>query len=298
MTMRKLGLLFFVALLLVAAVTVFAHPGGPPEPDEDLDGVSDDLDACPLVGGANYNFGCPVEVQPTAAPFVPTAIPATQQSSVTARNLQPADRDQIIALADTPSSVETPIQLTRAVDAAPLLILQELQGLGLVGTGARSQVQQNYMFLNGRGDLFVGLGTSSPSTNLVMNAQLTFNSADVSQFELCSLQARVGRDGQRNSMSFIDVAWVNNGSVAVIDRPLPTGDAATIAVADLGLTLGSTHTLLAVINEDVLTLFVDGALVLENVPVTVREGVYGMSMVGRASSSPRCDARNVWIYGF
>jgi hypothetical protein len=153
------------------------------------------------------------------------------------------------------------------------------------------------MFLNGNGNLFLGLGNNAPSEDFVIHAMLTLTSTDLSQFEMCSVLGRVTRDNSRNAQTMIEFGITNSGAAVVIDRTDPATQA-MVAVADLGLTLGEPHHLLAIGNSATVDVFVDGDQALSSLFASVRSGTYGLSLIGRAATSPRCEGEDFWVFTF
>ncbi len=288
-----------ITIATFAEVTyVMAHPGTPGE-DSDGDGVEDNLDSCWNVAGEAWYGGCPwtpgapptEAVQPTAIP--PTATP----NPVTARNFQAADRETITAALNAGDTVIVEEAATlESFAGSPQEIIAELQTAAAFEGQGYIAAQQSYLFLNGRGDLFVAVGANVPSSDVVIGGEMTFTS-DGTQFELCSLAARVNRDGLRNAQTLLDLALVNDGSVALIDRSDASAPAVITAV-DLDLDLSVSHRLLMIVTGETVDVYVDGVSVMDDITVTAREGVYGMSMVGRAEARPRCEVRNFWVYTF
>jgi hypothetical protein len=66
-------------------------------------------------------------------------------------------------------------------------------------------------------------------------------------------------------------------------------------VADVGLRYDRPYHLLYIVQDETITVFIDGELVLEESPVTDRAGSFGISLVGKAAQS-RCEGRNIWVY--
>jgi hypothetical protein len=324
-TLFMCGLLFNILtvapLVFESVPPVYAHSG---TPDSDGDGVDDGEDNCPAEPGEPWNGGCPYFGEDTATPapqgggeqqgpvWVPptevvatsTPLPTATINPVTGRIFLPSDRDTVLALLSNGgalSDVEDPLVLdSMAGDTRldPMDVIEQLQALNLLDSAeGLLAVRQNLTFLNGRGDLFLTLGSNYPSENFVLHSMLSLTSNDLTQFEMCSVSARVERDGARNAQTLLDIGMTNNGAVVVIDRTDPTEEA-TITAVDLGLALDVPHHFLAVGNGETLNLFVDGEQVISELPVAVREGVFGLSLVGRAAPSPRCEGEDFWVFTF
>jgi hypothetical protein len=295
------------------ASVVMAHPGTP-EPDRDGDGITDDLDACPDTPGPFYMGGCPdpnyeanvrataqAQQQPLVQQAAPTAVaPTAAPNPVTARTFPQGDTDAVrAALQNGAVSLEAPLTLSSA-DGTPSDIIRELQTLGEIPAGGALRLELPFMFLSGRGDLFLGLASGAPSQNLVISADLLFNANpfDDQTLEICSLAARAERDSNRNALAMLDVALINNGGIAVIDRAAQ-GDEAAVTAVSLRVDAMAAQHVIAVVQDDTVDVYLNGERILDDVQVTPRSGTYGLTLVGRgATLSPRCEANNFWLYTY
>jgi len=299
--------------LFVNPTHVMAHPGTP-EPDQDGDGISNDLDGCPTTPGPAYTGGCPdpfyeqnvaataaASQQQAAPPAQPTPIPPTAAPNpITARIFPVQDANVIRAALETGAvSFEDTITLTSAAGTG-IEIIRELQTLEEIPSGGVLRLELPFMFLSGRGDLFLGLASNSPSQNLVMGADISFtaNPVDDQTLEICSLGARVERDSNRNAIALLEIAVLNNGGIAVIDRAVSSVTPVVNAV-NMRVDTTTPQRLIAVIQDNLVDVYVNQQRVMNDVEVSARVGTYGLSLVGRGTTvSPRCEASNFWLYTY
>jgi hypothetical protein len=171
----------------------------------------------------------------------------------------------------------------------------ELSDLGLIPKAGRLLFQEDYAFFTGAGNWFTPLARNSPRRNVVVAGELTFtvNSVKSEEVETCALSSRIISNNRGSAVEFLDVSLVNTGEVVVID--VGGGKVQNIYVADVGLRYDRPYHLLYIVQDETITVFIDGELVLEESPVTDRAGSFGISLVGKAAQS-RCEGRNIWVY--
>lgn len=169
--------------------------------------------------------------------------------------------------------------------------IAELEDKGLIGSGGLLIFNENRAFFDGMGSWFTPLARNTSRRDVVMAAELKFNT-DSREFESCSLLARIDSGNGGTVSTFLEVGIDNDGDVFWIDRE---DDDIESGLAPLGLDLDDTHHLLFLALDDALTVYVNGEIVFDNIRIQSRSGSFGIALVGRGPDS-LCEGSNIWAY--
>jgi hypothetical protein len=176
--------------------------------------------------------------------------------------------------------------------------MDELEALGLIPPGSWFLFAERRAFLDGMGEYYTYLGRDKPHRNIVMAATLTFTFvSDLGSYGTCGISSRVNVNNA-GPFAFLDMAIDRDGSVFVGDwQPSIEEYAQGATTVDLALPPGEPHRFLMIVIENEVTVFVDGKLVVQNMPVEGRTGYYGIYLATDAARSV-CEARDIWVYTF
>jgi hypothetical protein len=190
----------------------------------------------------------------------------------------------------TVTHLRPPLTVTRYQEE-PEAIIAELRERGLVPEGGSLLFEEPYAYFTGVTNGFVPLAPQRHIRNLVMAGELTFTSTAIDKPEVCWLGARMVRH-ERGTAS-LRVGFVNDGRVTVNDL-----DEQPVSVfANRRMDFTQPHHVLILAFGESVSVFVDGELVIDALPVTDRSGFFGIGLVGQELSS-RCDGQNIWVYEF
>ncbi|MDQ7034110.1 MAG: hypothetical protein Q9P01_04545 [Anaerolineae bacterium] len=198
---------------------------------------------------------------------------------------------------DAPNFIIRGAELTNYADDWEAAIA-ELQDLGLVAQEGGSLVfEEDRAFFNGQGFVFTPLGRRAPHTDIVMAAEIEFTSDSASEYEDCSLLARVVGGSSETVSTYLQVGLDNSSDIFYYDSE-GTEETTIYQRLPLRLDLSVAHHLLFIVADEFLTVYIDGERVFDQVEINVeREGTYGIALLGRDSDS-RCEGRNIWVYEF
>jgi hypothetical protein len=170
----------------------------------------------------------------------------------------------------------------------------ELVDLGLIPRGGELVFEEDEAFFSGAGNFFTPLARRSARTNIVMAAELTFEIGDPDELEFCRLLMRVDTDNQGTAVTSINVGFANSGEAIVIDFSREGQDATLLEISQDQFDLRDPHHVLIILMGEEISVYVDGLLVFDRLPVDEREGTYGIALAG-AGRSARCEGRNIWV---
>jgi hypothetical protein len=187
-----------------------------------------------------------------------------------------------------------PAQLAQ-YDGTSAEVLAELRSLGLVPEGGTQIFSEPRAWFEGDGVHYQPLASANPHTHIVMAGTLTteFHGDD---YEVCTLMSRVVTDRSGTAVEFIDVGIDSDGDALISDfYDADTSDSLfyyrEVENSD------SPHHFLMIEDSDRLTLYLDGQLFFDRVPVENRSGSYGVGLTASDGQS-RCEATNIWVYSF
>jgi hypothetical protein len=170
--------------------------------------------------------------------------------------------------------------------------IAELEGEGFIGSGGILVFNENRAYFDGIGSWFTPLARRALRRDVVMAAEIDFNT-DSGDFESCSLLARIVTDPNSGTITtFLEVGIDNEGDVYWVDRE--NSDVYS-GLIPLGLDLNDPHHFLFLALDDTLTIYVDGELIFDKVAIQSRSGSFGIALVGKGADS-RCEGDNIWAY--
>lgn len=173
--------------------------------------------------------------------------------------------------------------------------VEELQDLGLIGTGGSLVFLENSAFFTGQGYFFTPLGRSNPYADIVMAAEIEFTNSTLAEYEECSLLARLVDSGGQTVNTYLQVGIDNEAFVFYFDTE---GDEDTqiYEFTETNLDLKNPIHLLFILQDEMLTVYVNGELTFDKVETNdERSGTYGIALLGKGRDA-RCDGSNIWVY--
>jgi hypothetical protein len=174
--------------------------------------------------------------------------------------------------------------------------IAELQDLGLIGTGGSLVFEEDSAFFTGQGFFFTPLGRRAPFADIVMAGQIEFTSGSASEYEECSLLARVVDEGQSQVGTYLQVGVDNSQDVFYYDTISSDEDSTVYEPFRANLDLDEAHHFLFILVDESLTVYIDGELLVENAEINdERAGTYGIALMGSSRDS-RCEGTNLWVY--
>lgn len=171
--------------------------------------------------------------------------------------------------------------------------ITELQARHIIGPGGSLVFQENQAFFSGQGNFFTPLAQGAPEADVVMAAEMLFNTSGSEALESCILLSRINTDDEGATTAFTEIGLLSDGSVLIND--LPETGTHNVTVEKLGLNLDESHYFLYLLQGENLTLYVDGALVVDDFVIADRAGTYGIALRGNGPGA-RCEGRNIWVY--
>ncbi len=172
--------------------------------------------------------------------------------------------------------------------------VEELEEKGVIASGGSLVFNENRAFFSGQGNFFTPLARNSPFADIIMAGELSFSVGDLNELEQCVLTSRIETDNRGNATKFLDVGLLNDGSVFVLDL-LGGGQDPVFTVSPESLDLDISHHILYLAQDDTVTVYLNGELIIENFEIENRSGTYGISLLGRGPSA-QCVGNNIWVY--
>ena len=175
--------------------------------------------------------------------------------------------------------------------AEPQAILAELQFYDLVPAGGRMLFEESHVFVRGGGYNIIPLAERSPRADVVLGGELSFRRGDNLSTEACVIAARADRDIEDG----ITLRLMDSGAVMLADQF--EGETGAFEVRPLNLNLDTSHHILMIVTGDEMTVYVDGQLLIEALPVAERAGIFALAGRGNGLSF-RCDVFDMWVYSY
>ena len=173
--------------------------------------------------------------------------------------------------------------------------IEELESLGIIPEGGRLIFQEDFAFFTGAGAWFTSLGEGNPQRNIVMAGELVYTPSSADEIETCTLSSRIGKNSRGAAITFVDVGLTNQGLLLAADLP-EQGEISNLSVATIfDFEAGEGVHILYILVDDLLQVYMDGELVIEDFAVVDRTGTYGLSLLGRGSAA-RCEGNDIWVY--
>lgn len=177
-------------------------------------------------------------------------------------------------------------------DVSPEQVLSALRELQVVPAGDDGVVRNDDVSIARIGAWFEPLFDNVSATNAVMAAEIEFLPYNMGEF--CVLSGRIERDEGGVARGFLDVG-INSAAQILIGE---TDDNGVYSLATQENVINDTHAhVLFVANDDLLTVYINGMLVYQDVNVTPRKGTFGISAVSTTSFS-LCHVKHIWVHVF
>lgn len=208
-------------------------------------------------------------------------------SSATVSFAQETDADSIIILETYAST--------------PNEILDELENLGIVPSGAEEALSQTGLSFSGAEAQFSNFPNEADASNIVMGARLNF-SPQAESLEFCAMTTRTQRVESNRLENGTNIVTIrldtyvamgvdSEGSIFTFE----ISDDAEINLSEQALDLTAPVNLLAVVIEDKLTLFVNGEAVIIDYELTLPNGSFAFLYSGTDEESA-CLAETFFAY--
>jgi hypothetical protein len=179
-------------------------------------------------------------------------------------------------------------------DGLPVDVITELERMELIEQGGTPITAEDEVTVRGRGEASVPIGYPATANDLVMAAELTFTTEDADESAICGLIARVDRV-ESGLGSYVNVGISGTGDLVILDVRGAGEEPTTMETVPLELDLSESHHLLVLLLHERATVFVDGELAAEDIPIFQQDGTVGVLFVNQESDA-RCVARNHWAY--
>jgi hypothetical protein len=173
----------------------------------------------------------------------------------------------------------------------PEAVIGELRQRGLVPDGGRLLFEEPNAFLTGAANAFIPLAPQRSIRQFVMAGSITFIPSTADALEFCWLGARVV--AHEGGVFLLQVGFTNDDRVAVSD--IDEQPVSAFASHRIDHTLP--HHLLILAIDEAVSVFVNGELLIDSLPVADRSGSFGIGLVGQGRAT-RCEGHNLWVYEF
>lgn len=176
-------------------------------------------------------------------------------------------------------------------------VIAQLEEAELIGTDGSIVFVEDRAFFTGQGRWFTPLAVNSPQTNFVMAATLSYTPSELYSFgriENCSLLSRVVVDSSSSTTHFLQVGIDNYE--ALFYRSLDDSvEAYYEEFEELDLENDMTYHILFIAQDEAMTLFLDGEMVAQDLPVEYGIGTFGIALDGIGDTA-ECVGENIWVY--
>ncbi|MEO0564418.1 MAG: SH3 domain-containing protein, partial [Chloroflexota bacterium] len=147
---------------------------------------------------------------------------------------------------------------------------------------------------SGQGNYYTALAERAPFRDVVMAAEIDYTATtNPGDPEFCAILAGVQSDATGSSNTFIEVGFSSEQTFYIVD--LFEGDLNFVEEMAQGVDLRQPQHVLVIIQNGLVTVYLNGELLAEELEVIRRSGSYGVSLVGR-SSAASCIGNNIWVY--
>ncbi len=206
----------------------------------------------------------------------------------------PLDVETALAVAASfdASSRRLPTRLD-GIDADWAATVRELERLGIIPYGGELVFQADQAILSGSGATFRFMAPDRPQRDVILGGWLTFTPGSATETEDCRLGVRVTQHDGRLESS-LDAGITSQDAVFTSDY---TQAEATRSRSESAYSrpLAGPHHVLLIALDRTASLYVDGQLMFEDVPVEARSGVYGFGLTA-ASPAASCLGQTLWAY--
>lgn len=173
-------------------------------------------------------------------------------------------------------------------------VIAELEAEKIIGAGGALIFEEDYAFFSGQGNWFTALARNRPNTDIVMGAEITYRSGSSSDYESCSILARIVTDAQGSATKYLEVGIDNTNALFYFDRFGTGQEDFNTGVLPAQLTnLTDPIHVLFIASGDVLKVYINGQPVLNEGFIEERSGSFGIALRGKGPNA-RCEGRNIW----
>ena len=169
----------------------------------------------------------------------------------------------------------------------------ELEQYGLIETGGELIFTDGRALFLGEDDWVTLFSPQNPRSNIVMAGTLRFRPGNIGEEETCGLISRVITDSEGEPSAWLNVGIDNDHEVYYADRLNRVQQINSVIMP--GFDLEAVHHYLMVVQNDTLTVYVDGRLVIQQATITSRSGSYGVALEGHGPDA-LCEGLNIWAY--
>lgn len=170
-------------------------------------------------------------------------------------------------------------------------VIAQFVEAGILGSGNAFLFGEDFTFIGASGSTFFPLGRGRNRTDVILGAELTFNSQS-SNYEQCGLLLRLN-DAQDPVEDFLMVGIDSDGDLFLQNNSLNDED--IFDFEGIGVDVGDPQHLILIARGESLSAYVNGELVLEDYPIYEERGIFGIGQFTDSLSS-ECEARNLWVY--
>ena len=208
--------------------------------------------------------------------------------------------DVIFSIAETfntPSSITSganPVQSLQQHAGDWQDAIAELENKGIIDSGGSLVFREEQAFFSGQGNFFTPLARRSPFTDIVMAAELDYRASSSTESETCGMMARVQIDDTGSTNSYLEIGVDNDRLLYFFDLD-DGGQAYNSRILQNNVEIDRPQHILFIAQDDTLTVYLNGELILEGADIIQRSGTYGVGSTGRGPFA-QCVVRNVWVY--
>ncbi|GAB4574255.1 MAG: hypothetical protein Kow0077_19840 [Anaerolineae bacterium] len=197
----------------------------------------------------------------------------------------------LLATLDTPYGI--PPRTLPPETAQPADILQALETAETIPAGAQLLFTAPRIQREAQGGaVFMALGDTASEQDVVMGGTLRFDAGTGGE-GACALGLRLAGSPEQPLTAYLEAGITHDGHPYYIDHTAdPTVEHRHISFRQVA---GDTHTLVVIVRADRMSAYVDGARVLDRVPVESRAGALGVGAISQTGLA-RCEATGVWAY--
>jgi hypothetical protein len=173
--------------------------------------------------------------------------------------------------------------------------IAELQDKEIIAVGGSLVFEEDRAFFSGQGSFCTPLASRSPYSDVVMAGELTYTASDSTDLETCTLIARVQIDNSGFTSRYLQVGLDNDGFAYWFDSYGEGPRDFDLGIITARLVPGDPNHILFIAQDDHLTVYINGELVLSNQEITESSGTYGIALLGQGPGA-RCEGANIWVY--
>ncbi len=176
-------------------------------------------------------------------------------------------------------------------------VIEQLEADEIIASEGELLFEEDEAFFAGQGNFFTPLAYSSPQTNFVMAATLTYTQGLAYEpdgdLESCELLGRIQENTDGFVSENVEVGVDATGSFfylagSEVEDSFYYGEFARLPI-------GEPFHALYVVNGESLTVFLNGEMVGSQLPVFEREGGFGIGLDGHGPDA-NCVGENIWVY--